>query len=169
MKLLSQFQLDNFLVEIERGVSQDQLTGHFTSTLYAQKANLPAMSIPSIQLANKLMRYSTVSNSDSISYSTFNVSFILDEDLEQYFYFYNWKESLILNPETFTKIRLYITTNKKNIKYVVTFIGVHLTEIGGVDFDSTMTEHNPVTFDVSFEYEYYVLERVANSETFISR
>lgn len=169
MKLLSPFQLDNFLVHIERGVSEEQFDGNFTATLYAQKGNLPSMSIPSIQLSNKLMRYSTVSNSDSISYSTFNLSFMLDEDLESYFYFYNWKESLILNPETFTRIRLFITTNKKNIKYVATFVGVHLTEIGGVDFDSTITEYTPTTFDVSFEYEYYTIDRVDNFDSYISR
>ena len=128
------------------------------TTFYLQDCNIPSVSLPTSEQANQTIGYNTQTNVSEITHSPLEMSLLLDEEFKSYAYFWNWKEDILLQPETFKDIFIYITTNMKNIKYRFQFTGCHLTDLSGFQLTSKMTDVTPMVFTVSFVYERMWLE-----------
>lgn len=144
--LLSFSNLNNFVCEIG-----DATNGY--STLMLQDVSIPSISCPIVEQGNVEIGYQTKTNASEVTYSPIEMSFLLDEEFKSYLYFWNWKEQLLKTPHIPKDIRIFITSNKKNVKYVFFFTGCCMGDIGGFQFSSKITDRTPIAFTVSFEFE----------------
>jgi hypothetical protein len=122
-------------------------------TFYLQDVNIPSISMPTSEQGNVMIGVNTQTNVSEITQSPLEMTFLLDEEFKSYAYFWNWKEDIIQQPETYKDVFIYVTTNMKNIKYLFRFSGTHLTDLSGFQLSSKITDVTPMTFTCSFVYE----------------
>jgi hypothetical protein len=143
----SNFKNNNYKVDILRN-NEDKVT-------YLIKSfSMPSISVPALEVANKENpAFTTKTNSSQFSYSSLSIVHLLKEDLEEYLYYLDWLEQIRTNPETYCTIIIYITTNKGNVKYKCSFFGVHLVNLGGIEFRDNDESFPGVELTTEFEFE----------------
>ena len=135
---------------------------------FCQRISLPTVVLGETHEASPFMN--TALEGDTITYEAMNLSFIVDEDLQNYIELYTWMTALGFPKEypQFTELKepglasettgkysdmtIILHTNKANPNYQVTFTDVFPTSLGGVQFDSTPTGMDPIVVDASFMY-----------------
>lgn len=144
-----------------------------------QSISIPEINLGEIRIPTYLVPIPIEGN---INYSNFNLTFLVDENLENYIQLHNWIralgvptdfneraqfESKVKYPGTQDKDRnifsdgtLQILTNSLNTNFEVQFIDLIPTSLSTLDFDATVSETNFMQATVSFTYTYYEIRTV---------
>lgn len=135
---------------------------------FCQRINLPTVVLGETHEASPFMN--TALEGDTLTYEAMSLSFILDEDLQNYVEIYNWMTALgfprdyeqfaaLQEPSAasnelskYSDLDIVLHTNKSNPNYKITFTDVFPTSLSSIMFDSTPTGMDPITIDATFNF-----------------
>ena len=124
------------------------------------------VNIPGISLANTIQSTPFANipvEGDVLEFEDLQISFIVDEDLQNYLEIYNWLVALGF-PERYAQydnqealaiksdVNIIVHTNKSNPNYNITFKDVFPVSLGVINFDTNNTDLEPVIVDATFKY-----------------
>lgn len=138
-----------------------EIVGAPQLNFFMQNVNLPSINSAGIETPYK--NFVKPIQSDRIDYDPLNVTFTVDEDLENYLFLFNWmKDSAYKErPIDFTKdITLHLLTNNKTQNIKVIFYDAFPVSLGELSFDSTVTDPTPIICTCMFRYLSFSIERV---------
>lgn len=100
---------------------------------------------------------------DRIDYDPLNVSFLIDEEFENYLFLFSWMKRYVEkeSPKMYMRdATLHILTGNKTSNLIVNYYGMFPQTIGAIDFDSSTTDTSPIMCNATFRYQYYTIERI---------
>jgi hypothetical protein len=110
---------------------------------------------------------------DTLTFESLSLSFIVDEDLQNYIEIYNWMTGigfpkdyaqfaqLKRPPDTsgtsqtaslYSDLTIVLHTNKSNPNYTVTFSDVFPTSLSSIQFEASNTGMDPILVDATFNF-----------------
>ena len=107
---------------------------------------------------------------DTLTFEALSLSFIVDEDLQNYISVYNWltalgfprdyKQFAILEEPAaasktlskYSDLTIVLHTNKSNPNYRVKFTDCFPTSLSSIQFDATPTGMDPIVVDATFNF-----------------
>ena len=100
---------------------------------------------------------------DKLTYGSFEVSYLIDEDLLNYKEIYDWMkqnvETLhqqeIIGNNHVRDLTLTIMNSANNVTKQINFIDAYPTALSSLPFDITTTDVEYLTAVVTFDYSYY--------------
>ena len=96
---------------------------------------------------------------DKIAFGTFEVSYLIDEDLLNYKEIFDWIKSNVETNHTATNhvrdLTLTIMNSANNVTKQIKFVDAYPTSISSLPFDITTTDVEYLTAAVSLNYSYY--------------
>lgn len=141
---------------------------------FIQKINLPGLSLPRVESTNPLINIAFAG--DHLEYATLDMSFKVDEDLQNYLELHNWLRSqgklshteykTLADTKSYTgeglksDISLTVLTSNKRANYEVVFKDAFPLFISGIDFDTTNEDVQHVSASASFRYLYYQISKI---------
>ena len=135
---------------------------------FCQRVNIPAVILGEAFQPMPFMNLPV--EGDTLSFEAMNLSFILDEDMQNYTEIYTWLTALgfprdyeqfkTLKPESeasqyssmFSDVNIILHTNKSNPNYKVTFNDCFPTSLSSIQFDATPTGMDPIVVDATFNF-----------------
>jgi hypothetical protein len=97
--------------------------------------------------------------SDKIAFGTFEISYLIDEDLLNYKEIFDWLKSNVESNHTATNhvrdLTLTIMNSANNVTKQIKFVDAYPIAISSLPFDITTTDVEYLTAAVTFEYSYY--------------
>jgi len=152
-----------------------------TVEYYVQSVNIPGLSFTET-IANTGVGLDAFYPGDKVSFETLNVSFLVDEDLQNYKEIYDWMNAIvpINDPASYgiltgskktvtqvsagstddlaqsTQITLVTNTNKNIANKYFRFHDAFPISLGSLELQSG-SETEPVTCEVQFRFTYYEL------------
>lgn len=151
------------------------------ATFFCQSVNLPGISLSEVPRNTPFVDLYVPG--EKLQYDTFNVTFLVDEDLQSWQQLHDWirgmtfpvdfKEYRDLNklsdtsvfrqgarlPVQYTDAILTVYTNKNNVNFRVSFKDVFPISLTGVQFNAADNAEYIVSADASFRFSYYDIER----------
>jgi hypothetical protein len=142
---------------------------------FIQKVNIPDLSLKPVITPNPMVNIPQIG--DHLDYGLLNITFKLDEDLQNYLEIHNWIKALG-KPEDFvarkairekpsytgesetSDISLMILSSSKMANYEITFTDCHPVSLTGVLFNTTDNDVNYVEASATFKYTYYDINNV---------
>jgi transcriptional regulator of nitric oxide reductase len=122
-----------------------------------QTMMLPDVTAEGAPLQFKQVNIATVS--DKITFGTFEVSYLIDEDLLNYKEIFDWLKSNVETNHTATNhvrdLTLTIMNSANNVTKQIKFIDAYPTSLSSLPFDITTTDVEYLTAVVMFQYSYY--------------
>ena len=132
---------------------------------FCQKANIPGVSLG--QAIQETPNLDLFHSGTKISYNTFDVTFLVNEDLSAWTTIYNWMKDLSSVETTYTKRKegrkqavLTVMSNQNNPKLRVKLMNLFPTSLSDLEFDTTLSAEEHITATVSFRYDWFELEQV---------
>ena len=132
---------------------------------FCQKANIPGVSLG--QALQETPNLDLFHSGTKISYNTFDVTFLVNEDLSAWTTIYNWMKDLSSVETTYTKRKegrkqavLTVMSNQNNPKLRVKLMNLFPTSLSDLEFDTTLSAEEHITATVSFRYDWFELEQV---------
>ena len=143
-----------------------------------QSISIPEINLGEIQVPTYLVPIPIEGN---IRYSDFNLTFLVDENLENYIQLHNWIRALGVPTDfreranfedkvkysagsrdrnIFSDGTLQVLTNSLNTNFEVQFIDLIPLSLSTLDFDATVSETNFMQATVSFTYTYYEIRSI---------
>jgi hypothetical protein len=107
---------------------------------------------------------------DTLTFEALSLSFIVDEDLQNYISVYNWltalgfprdyKQFAILEEPSsasktlskYSDLTIVLHTNKSNPNYRIRFTDCFPTSLSSIGFDATPTGMDPIVVDATFNF-----------------
>ena len=136
-----------------------------TDTMYfCQKVNLPGIQLDSpVHVTPNLDLY--VSGT-KITYNTFDMEFLVNEDISAWLVLYKWMVDLSSVEKSFNMRKnkqstLTIMSNQNNPKLRVNFINIFPVSVGSLDFDTTLSAEEHISASASFRYDYFTIEKLS--------
>ncbi len=146
---------------------------------FCQSANVPGMNL---SVATQATRFNTIPQpGDEVSYDDLTVKFLVDENLKNYKSIHDWIRALghpfdgtefgsLLDGEdydekTYSDGVLFILDSNFNKKIKIVLKDLFPTTLSGLNFDSSYTDTEYFTADVSFKFTIYDIEHVGPSES----
>ena len=144
---------------------------------FCQRVSIPGMVIGS---AIQPTSFSDIPiEGDKLTFDQLNISFLVDEDLQNYQEIYSWLVSISF-PDNFTQftslkkppvnsstdgiysdINVIINTNKANPSYNITFRDAFPITLGSIDFDAAADGLDPIIVDASFMFtSVFTIEKI---------
>ncbi len=97
--------------------------------------------------------------SDKIAFGTFEVSYLIDEDLLNYKEIFDWLKANVETNHTATNhvrdLTLTIMNSANNVTKQIKFVDAYPISISSLPFDITTTDVEYLTAVVQFQYSYY--------------
>ena len=141
---------------------------------FIQRVNIPSIELPSPVAPSEFVKVPYPG--EHINYGDLDISFKVDEDLQNYLELHTWLRGLSDTKDyieraaldaipnytgdgTTFDISLIILNSAKNPNYQVVFQDAFPTELGDVVFDSTDSDINYVTCEAKFKYTLYEISR----------
>lgn len=130
-----------------------------------QQVNIPGFKIPVIKQSSPSLQIPNPGT--GLDYNNFRVTFLVDENLDNYFDIYNWVFSIAeplgaqdsLYPQKskdiFKTITLQILDNKDNPNIALEFYRAFPVSLTDLEFNSTSDEIKYLTATVTFAFLYY--------------
>lgn len=143
---------------------------------FCQEANLPSINFSRIPKQNT--PFATIPLvGDHLTFEPLNITFKVDEDLENYLEIHNWLMALgevestglyktLQNNPSYTgesivgDISLFILSSAKNANFDVVFKDAFPTSLSELKFTTTDTDVNYITASASFRYVYYKISNI---------
>ena len=136
---------------------------------FCQRVNIPAVILGDTFQPMPFMNLPV--EGDTLSFEAMNLSFIVDEDLQNYTEIYSWLTALgfprdyeqfkTLKPASeasqylsmFSDVNIILNTNKSNPNYKITFNDVFPTSLSSVQFDTSVSALEPIIVDATFNFK----------------
>ena len=136
---------------------------------FCQRVNIPAVILGEAFQPMPFMNLPV--EGDTLSFESMNLSFILDEDMQNYTEIYSWLTALgfprdyeqfkTLKPASeaseyasmFSDMDIMLQTNKSNPNYKITFNDVFPTSLSSVQFDTSVSALEPIVVDATFNFK----------------
>jgi hypothetical protein len=142
---------------------------------FIQKVNVPQMHLIAPNVPNEFVKVPYPG--DHIDYSDLELTFKVDEDLQNYLEIHNWIKSLgkpqsydqykeIENVVSWTgdgiysDISLIALSSTKMANYEIVFTDSHPTTLSGLVFETTDNDVNYMTASATFKYTYYDITKI---------
>ena len=97
--------------------------------------------------------------SDKLNFGTFEISYLIDEDLLNYKEIFDWLKTNVESVHTATNhvrdLTLTIMNSANNVTKQIKFVDAYPTSLSSLPFDITTTEVEYLTAVVTFQYSYY--------------
>ena len=142
---------------------------------FCQSASIPPVEIGTKEIATPVKEYSLPG--DKMTFGDLNLSFLVNEDLDNYYEIYRWLKGLTNpkhqeefyqyletvneqgRPEDFDKqmsdARLLILNSNYKPISTVNFFNIFPTSLSTLEFDASATDINYFTAQVNFKYTIY--------------
>jgi hypothetical protein len=152
-------------------------------TFFCQTANLPGVSLTEVLFPTPFMDLYVPG--EKIIYDTFNVTFLVDEDLSDWRQIHDWIRGMTFPtdfkeyrglaklstssafragtsrlPPQYTDATLTVYTNKNNPNLRIKLNDVFPTSLSSVQFAASDSADNVITADATFRFSYYDFERI---------
>jgi len=142
-----------------------------TMNYFSQSASLPSISLGTANIVNPLIDYPLPG--EKLTFSPFNISFRVDEDLKNYIEIYNWLVGLgsptstdqyknyqnaSTNQASLSDATLSILSSKYNPNLRIKFQKMFPESISELLFTSTGSDIEYLEATVSFRYSLYTIE-----------
>jgi hypothetical protein len=151
-------------------------------TYFCQTANLPGISLTEVPRPTPFVDLYVPG--EKAIYDTFNVTFIVNEDLEDWRQIHDWIRAMTFPTEfkeysdlsrlsnvSYYKARnklppqyadgiLSVYTNKNNAAFRVTYKDLFPTSLSGIQFSALDSAEAIPTADATFRYSYYDIEKL---------
>jgi len=145
-----------------------------TTQYFCQSLNIPGIGLGEVSINTPLI--DIYSPGTKLSYNEFNISFIIDEQLESWKQLYNWFQAIAspqgfdernrlteiqnqYTPDTrfknFSDSTLTILSALNNPIMKVEFVNMFPVLLSDIDFDTSQSADNIITASASFRYEYF--------------
>ena len=144
---------------------------------FCQAANIPGLSIGGIDVGTPLRNIQIAG--DEVSFEELTIQFVVDENMKNWLAIYDWIIGLGFPTEEgqakYKKLKedgaltttatLTVLTGNMNPQINFNFQEVFPLNLSSISFDSSGTEVEYVTADVSFRYDVYTVENLLNNES----
>lgn len=127
--------------------------------LTVQKFSIPDMSLPKAQL-NGPMRSIGMAG-DKMDYGPLEITFIIDEDLDNYKEMHDWmlgqltiQDNGMASGKT-RDLALIINTSHNNRTKEITFVDAYPVALSSIPFETDVSDVEYMTASVTFEYSYF--------------
>jgi hypothetical protein len=151
----------NFLSPVGFKLRLEKFEG---TDFFCQSANLPDISVTYTEVPTRFRSF-PILGGGGVAYGDLNVTFIIDEDLENYSSIWKWirvngvSEEHMPNPEPeYSGGQLYITTSNYNNNFVIDFQKLFPVSLTEVRFDATANDIEYFTAQVVFKYTGYTIK-----------
>jgi hypothetical protein len=141
---------------------------------FIQKVNLPGISTSNLQTSNPFVKIPY--SSEHIDFENLEITFKVDEDLQNYLEIHKWIYGLgkpeeyqqyknIDVKESFTgegiysDISLAILASTKTPNYEVVYIDAFPIKLSGITFNTVDTNVNYIEASATFRYTYYTIQK----------
>lgn len=138
---------------------------------FCQKVDVPGVSTNAVNVPTPFS--ATKRHGDTLLWSDFTLTALVDEDLRVWEETLDWLVSLT-KPTKFSQYHkrkgkeyelyydgiLTLNTNSNIPNLRIKFHDCHPVAIGGLNFDTTVTAEQTITTDITFAYDFYEIERL---------
>lgn len=132
---------------------------------FCQKANVPGVSLgQALQQTPNLDLYHS---GTKLTYNTFDVTFLVNENLSAWTTLYKWMVDLSSVETTYTKRKenkkqavLTVMSNQNNAKLRVKILNIFPTSLSDLQFDTTLSAEEHISATVSFRYDWFEIEEL---------
>ena len=132
---------------------------------FCQQANIPGVKLgEAIQSTPNLDLFHS---GTKMAYSTFDVTFLVNEDLAAWTTIYDWMKELSSVEASYTERRaskkqatLTVMSNLNNPKLRVKYLNVWPTSISDLKFDTTLSADTHMTASATFRYDFFEIEKI---------
>ena len=142
---------------------------------FVQKANIPEISVTNLDTPNPFVK--TPYPGDHMNYGAFNISFKVDEDLQNYLEIHDWLRAFG-KPEEYAEykkladnqswtgngiysdISLIILASTKMPNYEIVFTDAFPVSLTGVTFTTTDNDVNYIEASATFKYTYFTITKI---------
>jgi hypothetical protein len=142
-------------------------------SFYIQAASIPGLSMNPTEYATPFKTLTFAA--DKLQHETFTVTVRLDEYMDSYNEIYNWMVGLT-KPKSFDEYKnlknsdyglysdatLIILDSRQNPGVEVTFHDIFPVSLGSIQMDTTQSDINYVTCDITFEHNGHEVKRIKN-------
>lgn len=142
---------------------------------FIQKVNIPSLAIPNPQPSNPFVK--TPIPGEHINFGDLQLTFRIDEDLQNYLEIYNWLIALgkpmnfkqykdlqdrpkIAGDGIYSDVSLIILSSTKMANYELTFVDAFPVDLSPVVFNTTDTDVNYVEATTTFKYTYFTIANI---------
>lgn len=139
---------------------------------FTQKAQIPGVTLEAPQLANPMGNLFVAG--DRLAYQDLDLSFLVDENMDNYIEAYNWMEALS-SPEKFgdykplqdsveglnSDISIMILNSNKNLNVEFTFLNCTPVALSAISLDVSGTDIFYPEVNMSFRYDRYTFKKFA--------
>lgn len=99
---------------------------------------------------------------DKISFGSFEISYLIDEDLLNYKEIFDWmksnvetKHSTTTSSDHYRDMTLTVMNSSNNVTKQIKFVDAYPTSLSSLPFDITTTDVEYLTAVATFQYSYY--------------
>jgi hypothetical protein len=138
-----------------------------TITYFLQSVNVPSIKLGEVIRTTPFL--DMYSPGTKLDYSTLDIEFIVDEELETWKNLYNWFVSIadpdgyekrtykeeLQRSEHFSDATLTVLSNLNNPVLRINFRNLFPISMGDINFDTRLSADNIMTISASFRYESY--------------
>ena len=134
---------------------------------FCQRISLPTVVLGETHEASPFLNLPL--EGDTLTYEALSISFIVDEDLQNYISIYEWLTALgfpreyaqfrtLKEPSTgetetkYSDLTIVLHTNKSNPNYRIRFTDCFPTSLSSIQFDATPTGMDPIVVDATFNF-----------------
>ena len=142
-------------------------------TYFCQEANIPGLSLPAIVVPSPAIDYHVAGN--KLSYSMFNIKFMVDAKVESWKSIYEWFMSIAsphgteernsktilqnqfkqTNFPQYSDAALTVMSNLNNPVLRVHLVGLFPVSLSDIQFDTTLSADHIITADATFSVKYF--------------
>ena len=159
----------------------DRLPG---MTFFCQSANFPGVSVSEVVRTTPFV--DLYIPGEKLVYDTFNVTFLVDEDLRDWTEIHDWLRGIAfptnfkeyanlerLSSQSYTRSSfgvkdkvqyssaiLTLYSNKNNANFRIKFVDIFPTSLSTIIFNTQDSAENIITADATFRFSYYDYERL---------
>lgn len=162
--------ITNFFTPLEFIVTVKRLPN---VEFYTQRASIPGISASPVAVPTPFNRF--YETPDELTYNNFDFSFIIDEEMNNYLEVFNWMSSLTF-PKEFSQfknlkesreglisdISIIVLNSNKNSSIKIEFKNCFPVSLSEVVLDTTQNDLVYPEATVSFQYDYYEIQKVSN-------
>jgi hypothetical protein len=137
-----------------------------SETMYfCQKANIPGVSLgAALQVTPNLDLYHS---GTKIEYNTFDITFLVNEDLTAWTSIYNWMLDLSSVDSSYTRRKeskkqaiFTVMSNLNNPKIRIKLNDVFPITLGDLEFDTTQSAEEHMVATATFRYDWFDIEKI---------
>lgn len=137
-----------------------------SDTIYfCQKANLPGVQLDYV--SHQTPQLDLYVSGTKLSYNTFDITFLVNEDLVAWTSIYNWMKELASVDQSYKRRQpgikqaiLTVYSNQNNPKFRIKYSNIFPLSVSDLEFDTTLSAEDHVVATATFRYDYFEIEKL---------